>query len=162
MTPSLIFERYKQAAGSQNRVGKVLHTHRGTFAFLHSRDQIENGGVWLTYAQKLTTTAEGSAKKRTAVDVSKMNPNIAGIAPVRQALSDQNLMGAPVRIGRAPITGMRVNIIKGPNKGKEGRVKDAHGEQVRVELSSNNKLVTVPKAQLRHQSVLALKFLYLG
>lgn len=62
---------------------------------------------------------------------------------------DTNIAGTSgVKRIRDPIVGMLVTIMKGPQKGFQGIVKDVNGQATRIELSSNNKTVNIDRSRL--------------
>ena len=78
-------------------------------------------------------------------DLSKMNPLLSGGAG--------GMVGSGT-MGRGPrdrLIGVSVTIIKGPNKGYVGTVKDTNGSQARVELLSGNKVITIDKEKLKRR-----------
>lgn len=81
-----------------------------------------------------------------ATDLSKMNPAMSGGA--------QGGMVGSGNMGRGPrdrLIGVQVQIIKGPQKGYIGIIKDTNGPIARVELSSGNKLIMIDKDKLRRR-----------
>lgn len=126
----------------------MLHIYRSTYAFLHSHETTENGGVFVTDARNLVSVApKGGAKKDVgSLDLSKMNPEMVGRPPVGG--------GAPVagglgqRFKRDEDIGKLCYIIRGPHKGLQGIIKDINGPLARVELHTNNKTLTVEKEKL--------------
>jgi len=133
---------------SVQRTGKVLHIYRSLYAFLYSRDYAENGGVFVTYAQYLTS----AAPQQKRLDTTKMNPDMQAMPPPgRPVLEESNIAlagTAGTRRMRDPIIGMTVTIMKGPQKGFQGTVKDVNGQIARIELSSNNKTVNIDRSRL--------------
>ena len=64
-------------------------------------------------------------------------------------------------MGRGPRDrhiGFLVMIIKGPHKGYVGTIKDTNGNIARVELHTNNKVVTVEKEKLHERRSVSLSF----
>lgn len=133
-----------QTAGrAEPRTGKVLHTYHSLFAFLHNRDYTENGGVFVVYAQQLTSATLRA--KQAARDTTKQNPDSQLMPPPPAAVA-----GTAAKPRRDRLLGQRVKIA-GPGgfKGKEGRVKDINptSQLCRIELSATNKIVTVHKSK---------------
>ncbi|KAG9084752.1 transcription elongation factor spt5, partial [Ceratobasidium sp. 370] len=123
------------------RKGQVLHIHQSTYAFLHNRDIAENGGVFVTRARSLVSVAPKGPG--TGVDLSKMNPAMAGGAG--------GMVGSGI-LNRAPrdrLIGVSVMVTKGLQKGYVGTIKETNGNIVRVELSTNNKVISIEKDKLR-------------
>jgi transcription elongation factor SPT5 len=57
-------------------------------------------------------------------------------------------------IGRGPrdrLIGVTVIVIKGPNKGYVGIVKDTNGPMARVELHTGNKILSIEKEKLKRR-----------
>lgn len=56
--------------------------------------------------------------------------------------------------GRGPrdrLIGVSAVVIKGPHKGLRGLVKDTNGNQVRLELQVNNKVITIDKDKIKRK-----------
>lgn len=118
-----------------------MHIHQSFFAFLHNRDIIENGGVFVTRTRSLVSLApKGSL---TGMDLTKMNPAMA--APGSGGLVGSGGMG---RGPRDRLVGMTVTVIKGPNKGYVGIIKDTSGAIARVELHAGSKVITIDKEKI--------------
>ncbi|KAH9946425.1 transcription elongation factor Spt5 [Epithele typhae] len=136
----------------ESRKGRVLHTHQSYHAFLHNRDYTENGGVFVTRSRSLQSLApKGSVMKLGNTDLSKMNPALSGGAG--------GMVGSGT-MGRGPrdrLIGVNVMVIKGPNKGYAGVIKDTNGPHARVELVSGNKIITIDKEKLRRRSANGLE-----
>ncbi|CAL1710127.1 unnamed protein product [Somion occarium] len=131
----------------EGRKGRVLHTHQSFFAFLHNRDYPENGGVFVTRARSLASLAPKGSNllKLGGTDLSKMNP----------------LMNAPAggmvgsAMGRGPRDrdiGCSVVVVKGPQKGYVGTIKDTNGSIARVELLTGNKIISIDKSKLMRRN----------
>jgi transcription elongation factor SPT5 len=121
------------------RKGRVLHVHRGIYAFLHDRKLVEDGGVFVVRARQLVSdTPKGSKQVGQG-----LNPErFAAPAPVINAGSN---MRADGRIHR------KVAITRGNHKGYSGIIKDVTGMIARVELHTNAKIVTLPIGDLKEQ-----------
>lgn len=121
----------------EQRTGVILHIHR-SFVFLHNKDQVENTGVFVVRTTNVVTvSAKGG--RATGPDLSKMNPALRN-APNRAAMPPP-----PKTFGRDRLIGKTVAIRRGSYKGLLGIVKDATGDQVRVELQSKGSLVNVTR-----------------
>ncbi|GAA5998472.1 uncharacterized protein JCM10292_002719 [Rhodotorula paludigena] len=128
---------------SNERRGKVLHVYRSLYAFLHSRDIVENGGVFVCYARGLESTAPRPNKPKVGTG---MNPAMMGAPPLPQPQVQTGVSFRPDgRINR------RVAVTRGTYKGHTGMIKDVTGNQARVELHSNNKVITVDLVKLKEQ-----------
>ncbi|KIM27821.1 hypothetical protein M408DRAFT_159565, partial [Serendipita vermifera MAFF 305830] len=124
----------------ENRRGVVLHIHQATFAFLHNREIVQDGGIFVTRCRSLAPIAPKGAPNPGGMDLTKMNPAVAG-----------GQGGAP-SMSRGPrdrLIGTNIKIIKGPQKGYAGVIKDVNGPHCRVELSTNNKIISIEKEKLR-------------
>lgn len=122
----------------EQRTGVVLHIYR-SYLFLHNKLQAENSGVFVVRTANVVTVSAKGGNSR-GPDLSKMNPAL---------MKPGSAMGPPQRsFGRDRVIGKTVSIRKGPFKGLVGIVKDTSDEQARVELHSQNKLVSVPKEVL--------------
>lgn len=124
-----------------------MHIHQSFFAFLHNRDIVENGGVFVTRARSLVSLApKGSLIKTAGMDLTKMNP--AMTAPGSGGLVGSGGLG---RGPRDRLIGVTVTIVKGPNKGYVGIIKDTNGPIARVELHTGSKVITIEKEKLRRR-----------
>lgn len=98
----------------------------------------------MTRARSLTSVApKNMLKSGVSPDLSKMNPAVGSAQPVGGFVGS----GA----GRGPrdrLIGIRVIVVKGTFKGYIGIVKDTNGTQIRVELNTGNKIITVEKEKL--------------
>lgn len=123
----------------------MLHTHQSFYAFLFNREYAENAGVFVTRTRSLQSLTPRSGPAANAkADLSKMNPAL-GTGPGG---------AAPVNMGRGPrdrLIGVQVQVIQGPQKGIVGLVKDTNGDMCRVELSTGNKIVMLPKSKLKRR-----------
>ncbi|EPQ50819.1 transcription elongation factor Spt5 [Gloeophyllum trabeum ATCC 11539] len=129
----------------EGRKGRILHIHQSHFAFLHNRDYNENGGVFVTRARSLASLAPKGNLLKPGTDLSKMNPAMTGGAPGGMAGS---------AMGRGPrdrLIGLTVAVIKGTYKGHIGTIKDTNGPAARVELHTNNKIITIEQDKLKHR-----------
>ncbi|KAF9460432.1 hypothetical protein BDZ94DRAFT_933662 [Collybia nuda] len=127
------------------RKGRVLHTHQSFFAFLHNRDIVENGGVFVTRTRSLASLAPKGNLLKAGTDLSKMNPALA--PPTGGMVGSGNMGRGP----RDRDIGLTVCVIKGPHKGYVGTIKDTNGPAVRVELRTGNKVITLEKDKLRER-----------
>ncbi|KAH9468034.1 hypothetical protein Pst134EA_011655 [Puccinia striiformis f. sp. tritici] len=131
---------------TDGRRGRVLHIYRSMYAFLHSHESTENGGVFVTNARNLVSVApKGSKKDSGPLDLTKMNPEMANRPPVGGPVV---AAGIGQRFKRDEDIGKLCYIIKGPNKGLQGIIKDINGLLARVELHTNNKTLTIEKTKL--------------
>ena len=115
----------------------MLQIYQSMFVFLHSRDILENAGVFVVRARNLRSAASARAR---AVDTSKMNPVFTNVIPTTTP--------AGSRGPRDPLVGLHVVIVKGINKSLIGTIKDINGDKARVELQSGNKTIDIPKTSL--------------
>ncbi|KAG6860531.1 hypothetical protein C0995_010102 [Termitomyces sp. Mi166 len=139
-----INDNVKEVDG-EGRKGRVLHIHQSVFAFLHNREIVENGGVFVTRARSLASIAPKGNLLRPGTDLSKMNPTIG--APIGGMVGS----GAMGRGPRDRDIGLTVCVVKGPHKGYVGTIKDVNGTIARVELRTGNKVVSLEKDKLRER-----------
>lgn len=107
--------------------------------------------MFVTRARSLISLApKGGVMKTAGIDLSKMNPALA--AP-------GGMVGSGT-MGRGPrdrLLGVTVVAIKGPYKGYVGTIRDTNGAIARVELNTNNKVITIDKDKLKRRlSVISL------
>jgi len=94
----------------------------------------------VTRCRSLAPIAPKGAPKPGGMDLTKMNPAVAG-----------GQGGAPsmMKGPRDRLIGISIKIIKGPQKGYAGVIKDVNGPHCRVELSTNNRIISIEKEKLR-------------
>ncbi|KAI9468509.1 MAG: hypothetical protein EXX96DRAFT_590896 [Benjaminiella poitrasii] len=137
----------------------VLHLYRH-LAFLHSREQTENYGVWVANTRSIISA---SARGR---ELSTPKPQLQSSSLYNNGSSRGGRdNAAAVRGGRGGRGGGRggfygrgggrdnlvaktVRISQGPHKGYIGIVKDTTDTHARVELHTNSKVLTIDKAHL--------------
>ncbi|MCO5555855.1 hypothetical protein L7F22_009400 [Adiantum nelumboides] len=130
----------------EERVGTVLHVYQSTLIWLFNRDTKENGGVFLTRANKLRPRAPRGVAKP---NLSKMNPALTtGTGIGQSGQNDKTTIGGAISNlrrpgGRDPLAGKTVSIVKGPYKTYRGIIKDTNGPTARVELHSISKILTI-------------------
>jgi transcription elongation factor SPT5 len=126
-----------------------MHIHQAIYAFLHNREIVQDGGIFVARCRSLAPIAPKGAPKPGGMDLTKMNPAVAG-----------GVGGAP-SMSRGPrdkLIGVIIKIIKGTQKGYQGVIKDVNGQQCRVELSTNNRIITIEKDKLRRVGYVGLDF----
>ena len=128
------------------RKGTVLHIYRGLFAFMHSREVSENNGVFVIRSKNLGPIDERTTTK-SGPDLSKQDPKLNQAVPYFAG----NNKGANQRY----LINTHVVIVKGTKKGLQGIVKDTQGDNARVELKTDNKVVTVAIANLKKKEYVA-------
>ncbi|GLB39725.1 putative the SPT4-SPT5 complex mediates both activation and inhibition of transcription elongation, and plays a role in pre- mRNA processing [Lyophyllum shimeji] len=139
-----INDNVKEVDG-EGRKGQVLHIHQSFFAFLHNREIVENGGVFVTRTRSLASLAPKGNLIRPGTDLSKMNPSIG--APMGGMVGS----GAMGRGPRDRDIGLTVCVVQGAHKGYVGTIKDVNGMVARVELRTGNKVITLEKDKLRER-----------
>lgn len=129
--------------GDGGRQGKITHIHR-SFLFLHSAEQSENAGIFVSRTTNVTTIAAkgGRITTNNTVDLSTMNPALKFNA------DPASIMPPPKFTGRDRSIGMTVTVKKGSYKGLLGIVKEATDTMARVELHTKGKTINVPKDSL--------------
>ncbi|KZS88010.1 transcription elongation factor Spt5 [Sistotremastrum niveocremeum HHB9708] len=130
----------------QGRTGNILHIHQSFYAFLHNREIAENGGVFVTRTRALASVAPKTIGKAAGPDLSKLNPAVGGAA--MGGTVGSSLFRGP----RDRLVGIQVMIVQGNYKGYVGLIKDTNGPHARVELNTNNKVVTIDKSKLRRRN----------
>jgi transcription elongation factor SPT5 len=131
-------DQMKEVEG-EYRKGLVLHVYRGLFTFLHSRDIVENSGVFVVRSKNLGPVDERVTTK-SGPDLKKQDPSLNQAAPI---------ITGPQAANRRHLINTHVVIVKGTKKGLQGIIKDTQGDNARVELKTDNKVVTVPIASLK-------------
>ncbi len=129
--------------GEGGRQGKITHIHR-SYLFLHSAEQTENAGIFVSRTTNVTTiAAKGGRINNGPVDLSTMNP-----AMKLHPNSAGEAMPPPKFTGRDNFIGKTVTVKKGSYKGLLGIVKEATDTMARVELHTKGKTINVPKESL--------------
>lgn len=112
------------------------------FAFLHNRDIVENGGVFVAYAKSLGSVAPRTVNSKFSGDLTKMNPDMnapsAGMTGTTPMVSR----------GREVALGLNVIVIKGNHKGYKGIIKDLNGPLARIELHTRMRTITIERNKL--------------
>lgn len=125
----------KEVAG-ENRQGEIINIFRSLFVFLHNRELTENNGVFIARAAQLVSVTPKSATG----DLGKLNPALNAQLPMGGAM----LMPPPATsINKGRMVNTLVVVTKGSNKGLMGVIKDVQGDSARVELATNNKILTI-------------------
>lgn len=135
-----IGDQMKEIDG-EYRKGLVLHIYRGLFAFMHSRDVNENNGVFVIRSKNLGPIDERTTTTKSGPDLTKQDPRLNQAVPFYAG----NNQGANQRY----LVNSHVVVVKGTQKGLQGIIKDTQGDKARVELKTNNKVVTVPIKHLK-------------
>ena len=156
-----IGDMVKEIEGEQ-RKGQVLHIHRSVFIFLYNREINENNGVFLTRAYLLASVAPKTLTNP-ASDLSQMNPAMSAVNPLREkgGMVGSQMIGKGARDRLADVP---VQIIRGSYKGMIGTIKGTNGNQVRIELSTNSKIISLEKEMCmrRHNNQLVSLDTYVG
>ena len=134
-----IGDQMKEVDG-EYRKGLVLHIYRGLFAFMHSREVNENNGVFVVRSKNLGPIDERTTAK-SGPDLTKQDPRLNQAVPFYAG----NNQGTSQRY----LVNTHVVVVKGTQKGLQGIIKDTQGDKARVELKTNNKVVTVPIKSLK-------------
>ncbi|KAI9021556.1 hypothetical protein CLU79DRAFT_719569 [Phycomyces nitens] len=144
----------------ERRSCTILHLYRN-LVFLHSRENVENYGVWVNNTRSVVSVA------------AKSRPSLQGLAQGRDLSRQQQPYGNSPGMGRgAPdgrgrgrgaarggfygrgrggrdnLVAKTVRIAQGPHKGYVGIVKDTTDDMARVELHTNSKVINVDKSKL--------------
>ncbi|KAI9831139.1 MAG: hypothetical protein M1819_005227 [Sarea resinae] len=135
----------KEISGEQKQ-GRIIHIYR-SYLFLHSREQLENTGIFVLRASNVATVAAKGGRLtggHTGPDLNKMNPALQ-----RNGGAGMNgAMPPPKSYGRDRLIDKTVTVRRGPYKGLLGIVKDTTDNEARVELHTKSKTITVPKDTL--------------
>ena len=103
--------------------------------------------MFVTRARILASVApKSNVPKPGQIDLTKMNPALRGGATTGGMVGSQMNRGP-----RDPLIGALVVIVRGPQKGLIGTIKDVNGTLIRVELQIGNRVVTVDKSKLRRK-----------
>ncbi|WWC92361.1 uncharacterized protein L201_007318 [Kwoniella dendrophila CBS 6074] len=136
-------DNMKETEG-ENRHGEVINIFRSLFVFLHNRDLTDNNGVFVARAQALISVTPKSAVS----DLGKMNPALNQQLPYGGA----SLMPPPpTNVNRNRLINTLVVVIKGTSKGLMGTIRDIQGDNARVELKTNNKILTIALTSLKRK-----------
>lgn len=117
--------------GGNKKSANVLHVHR-SFVFLQAREVPENNGIFIGKVANILVANSRSGKMN---GTQKIFASRGGTFGGRGN-------------GRDPLVSQTVNIIGGPWKGYLGIVKDTTETTARVELHTNNRIITVDKTKL--------------
>lgn len=133
-------DQMKEVDG-EYRKGLVLHIYRGLFVFLHSREVSENNGVFVVRSNNLGPIDERTTSKSSGPDLTKQDPRLNQAAPFVPGNSE----AASLR----HLINTHVVLVRGTKKGLQGVIKDTQGDNARVELKTDNKIITVPITYLK-------------
>lgn len=140
----------------------VLHLYRH-LVFLHSRENPENFGVWVTNTRSIVSAA---TRGRVLPNPEKQNPQFGATAANGGFGRDARGNGFDNRGGRGGrggaarggfagrgrgrdnLVAKTVRISQGPHKGYIGIVKESTDTSARVELHTNCKVINVDKSAL--------------
>ncbi|XP_063117596.1 transcription elongation factor SPT5 isoform X4 [Rattus norvegicus] len=137
------------------REGEIRHLYR-SFAFLHCKKLVENGGMFVCKARHLVLA--GGSKPRDVTNLTvggftPMSPRIS--SPMHPSAEGQHGgFGSPGGMSRGrgrrdnELIGQTVRISQGPYKGYIGVVKDATESTARVELHSTCQTISVDRQRL--------------
>ena len=82
-------------------------------------------------------------RPQASTNLSKMSPALSGGAVTG------GMVGSGIGRGlRDRLIGVLVTVVKGPQKGYVGIITDTNGPIARVELNTNNKVITIEKEKL--------------
>ncbi len=132
----------------KGRQGTVKHLYR-SFAFLHTRDLLENSGIFVVRAVHCAVLG-GTKSKGNDHSLSQvpMSPGRALRSPARAAMTTAGT-GFQANINRRrkrdEFMDQTVVITRGQWKGYVGIVREATDSTLRVELHTNSKKVNVPR-----------------
>lgn len=142
--------------GGDRRNCSILHLHRN-LVFLHSREHMDNYGVWVTDTRSVASTA----RSRNQINPDVQKPNYAnngfrnergGAADIRGGRGGRGGARGGFygrgRGGRDNLVAKTVRIAQGPHKGYIGIVKDTTDTSARIELHTNCKVISVDKSKL--------------
>ena len=125
----------------------MLHIHQSQYAFLYNRELTEHGGVFVARCRALASLApKGGPSGRPGIDLSSMNPAVTGGAAGGMVGSGLMGRGPRDRLANTPVM-----VVKGEFKGYMGTIKDTNGNMARVELLTNNKVISIDKAKLKQK-----------
>jgi transcription elongation factor SPT5 len=145
----------------KGKTAVVKHIYR-TFAFLHSKTVIENGGWFVCKSRLLQVVGSTGNRGLTtgfanpSLNAGFMSPRIA--SPHHPSAHKSNepagSMMAPGAFGgrdrnSQQLIGKTIKIVKGSYKGHIGIVKDAIQENARVELHSDCRTITVSMKNIK-------------
>lgn len=103
---------------------------------------MENNGVFVVRSKNIGPIDERMTAKSSGPDYTKQDPSL-------------NLGLQPYQAPNQATTNLRhlintsVVVVKGTKKGLQGIIKDTQGENARVELKTDNKVITVPITSLK-------------
>lgn len=140
-----------QTSGLQKKKGIILHIYRG-LVFMYSREYTDNEGVFYEKSENVVLI---SGKGVSNIN-NKDNDGFAKpFGSFKNNFQHNGRNGGNNRFNRRrrndSLAGKTVTISRGPFKGYLGIVKDSNEEQVRVELHTNSKVVSVPRDNIQIQ-----------
>ena len=127
------------------REGQVLYV-QNQHIFIRSKSITENAGVFVVNPMNVEAIASKENLMSSALDLSKINLNIASKMGPPQTTQQTRVTGRDVALNKT------VRIRTAGYKGQLGIVKDVTGEKATVELHSKNKHITIDKRKLTYFS----------
>lgn len=134
----------REKIGSR-REGQVLYV-QNQHIFIRSKTITENAGVFVVNPMNVEAVASKENLMSSALDLSKINPNIASKMGPPQTTQQTRLVGRDVALNKT------VRIRSAGYKGQLGIVKDVNGDKATIELHSKNKHITIDKRKLTYFS----------
>ncbi|CAM9491533.1 unnamed protein product [Lampetra planeri] len=134
------------------REGEVRHLYR-SFAFLHSKRLVENGGMFVCKTRHVVLAGGAKPRDVTNFSVGTFAPKSPRLAsPMHPSGGGMQRMQQNMGRGRGrrdtELIGQTVRITHGPYKGYIGVVKDATESTARVELHSTCQTISVDRTRL--------------
>ena len=120
-----------------------MHVYRSFWAYLFNRDELENDGVFVVNCRALVSVAPKGHRPRPGMQSTYLGGTGPPPAP------DENVVMLTRRDGRLE---RKVMVTRGAWKGNPGVIKDVTGNQARVELHTNSKVVSVSLDHLREMT----------
>lgn len=136
----------------QNRQGVVKHV-AGNTVFFKARDEVNNCGLLAVIASACTASTAAARRLTSTLSGSSFNPKLPPTAPRAPGISMGRGLGrgGPFK-GQDALLRKEVRVKFGPYKGYNGTVVDVVGDNVKVQLASKPKVITLSREKVKDLS----------
>lgn len=136
----------------QNRQGVVKHV-AGNTVFFKARDEVNNCGLLAVVANFCTASTAAARTLTSTLNGSSFGSKLLNPAPRGPGISMGRGMGrGGVYRGQDSLLRKEVRLKSGPYKGYNGTVVDVVGNNIKVQLASKPKTITVPREKVKDLS----------
>lgn len=135
----------------QNRQGVVKHV-AGNTVFFKARDEVNNCGLLAVVANLCTASTAAARTLTSTLNGSSFGSKLLNPAPRAPGISMGRGMGrggGGMFRGQDDLIRKEIRVKSGPYKGYNGTVVDVVGNNVKVQLASKPKIITLPRDKVK-------------